>query len=119
MISTTRTPPASMLRGLPRNAAEPACTPRPAPDGAVPSPAPPVDPCRLLWARDAIARTRSYLIGIHRVDDDTYHHADGGGWYDCTLRRTPEGWRFATVRIHEVWHAGSRLPHVEQVGSSA
>jgi ketosteroid isomerase-like protein len=60
------------------------------------------------------ARTRSYLLGIHRIDDDTYHHADGGGWYDCTLRRTPEGWRFATVRIQEVWHSGAQLPHVER-----
>jgi ketosteroid isomerase-like protein len=60
------------------------------------------------------ARTRSYLLGIHRLDDDSYHHADGGGWYDCTLRRTSEGWRFATVRIHEVWHSGAQLPHVER-----
>ncbi|MDN4477922.1 nuclear transport factor 2 family protein [Demequina sp. SYSU T00039] len=57
------------------------------------------------------ARSRSYLMGVHRLDGDTYRHADGAGWYDCTLRRTPDGWRFVTVRIHEVWHGGERLPH--------
>ena len=58
------------------------------------------------------ATTRSYLIGVHILGDDPAGHADGGGWYDCTLRRTPEGWRFATVRVNEVWRAGADLPHV-------
>ena len=58
------------------------------------------------------ARTRSYLLGVHLLDDNTFRHADGAGWYDCTLRRTTEGWRFVTVRIHEVWHGGEPLPHV-------
>lgn len=58
------------------------------------------------------ARTRSYLLGVHMVSEDTFRHADGAGWYDCTLRRTPDGWRFVTVRVHEVWHAGEPLPHV-------
>lgn len=57
------------------------------------------------------ARTRSYLLGVHMLGADTFRHADGAGWYDCTLRRTPAGWRFATVRVHEVWHAGEPLPH--------
>jgi hypothetical protein len=57
------------------------------------------------------ARTRSYLIGVHVLGDDPADHADGGGWYDCTLRRTPQGWRFETVRINEVWRAGAPLPH--------
>ncbi|MFD5648735.1 nuclear transport factor 2 family protein [Streptomyces sp. NPDC127039] len=57
------------------------------------------------------ARTRSYLLGVHMPGEDTFRHADGAGWYDCTLRRTPDGWRFVTVRIHEVWHAGEPLPH--------
>lgn len=59
-----------------------------------------------------LARTRSYLIGVHLLSDDPTEHADGGGWYDCTLRRTPEGWRFATVRITETWRAGRPLPHM-------
>lgn len=58
------------------------------------------------------ARTRSYLLGIHLLDEGMTRHADGGGWYDCTLRRTAEGWRFVTVRVHEVWRAGEPLPHV-------
>lgn len=58
------------------------------------------------------ARTRSYLIGVHLLGDGPFDHADGGGWYDCTLRRTPEGWRFVTVRVHEVWNASKPLPHV-------
>ncbi|MFF5143024.1 nuclear transport factor 2 family protein [Streptomyces sp. NPDC013157] len=57
------------------------------------------------------ARSRSYLLGVHMLSDDTFRHADGAGWYDCTLRRTPDGWRFVTVRIHEVWNAGEPLPH--------
>jgi hypothetical protein len=60
------------------------------------------------------ARTRSYLLGVHLLDGDTFRHADGAGWYDCTLRRTPDGWRFATVRVHEVWHSGEPLPHVRR-----
>lgn len=60
------------------------------------------------------ARTRSYLLGVHMLDVDTYRHADGAGWYDCTLRRTPQGWRFVTVSVHEVWHAGERLPHMSR-----
>lgn len=60
------------------------------------------------------ARTRSYLLGVHMLDADTFRHADGAGWYDCTLVRTPEGWRFATVRVHEVWHSGEPLPHVRE-----
>nr|WP_276611050.1 nuclear transport factor 2 family protein [Kineococcus siccus] len=58
------------------------------------------------------ATTRSYLIGVHRFTADLTRHADGAGWYDCTLRRTEQGWRFATVVIHEVWRAGEDLPHV-------
>lgn len=59
------------------------------------------------------ARVRSYLIGVHVLGEDPAGHADGGGWYDSTLRRTPEGWRFVTVRINEVWQAGEPLPHMQ------
>lgn len=57
------------------------------------------------------ARTRSYLLGVHMLGNSTSHHADGGGWYDCTLRRTELGWRFVTVHVTEIWHAGEALPH--------
>lgn len=58
------------------------------------------------------ATTRSYLYGIHLLGGGSDHHSDGGGWYDCTLRRTSDGWRFTGVRITEVWHAGEPMPHV-------
>ncbi len=66
------------------------------------------------------ATSRSYLQGVHLLGGDTFHHADGSGWYDCTLRRTADtglagGWRFVTVQITEVWHAGEPLPHVAAV----
>jgi SnoaL-like domain len=59
------------------------------------------------------ARTRSYLLGVHLLGQDTFRHADGGGWYDCTLRRTPDGWRFVTVNVREIWNAGEPLPHTQ------
>jgi ketosteroid isomerase-like protein len=59
-----------------------------------------------------VASTRSYLLGVHLLGGDPFLHADGAGWYDCTLTRTAEGWRFVTVRITEVWRAGEPLPHV-------
>ncbi len=63
------------------------------------------------------ATTRSYLYGIHLLGGGPHHHADGGGWYDCTLRRTSGvelagGWRFTGVRITETWLAGEPMPHV-------
>ena len=58
------------------------------------------------------ATTRSYLLGVHLLGGDPFRHADGAGWYDCTLRRTGDGWRFVTVAITEVWRAGEPLPHV-------
>ncbi len=58
------------------------------------------------------ARTRSYLLGVHLLGGGSFHHADGAGWYDCTLRRTEQGWRFVTVDVTEIWHAGEPLPHV-------
>ena len=63
------------------------------------------------------ATTRSYLYGVHLLGGATTHHATGSGWYDCRLRRTGDpalagGWRFAAVRVTEVWHAGEPLAHV-------
>jgi ketosteroid isomerase-like protein len=59
------------------------------------------------------ARVRSYLAGVHLLEGaGPTGHADGGGWYDSTMRRTPEGWRLETVRVTEVWRAGAAMPHV-------
>lgn len=65
------------------------------------------------------ARTRSYLLGVHMLGQDQFDHADGGGWYDCTLRRTPDGWRFVTVAVREVWNAGEPLPHTGKPAAPA
>lgn len=58
------------------------------------------------------AVVRSYLLGVHVLGRELTVHADGGGWYDSQLRRTPQGWRFTRVRITEVWQAGAPLPHM-------
>ena len=53
------------------------------------------------------ATSRSYLQAVHVVDPDA---EDGlwtaGGWYDCTYRRTPDGWRFTRVALTPVWQTG-------------
>jgi len=54
-----------------------------------------------------VARTRSYMLAVHRHGDDPADHATGAGWYENTLRRTAEGWRFAVVRVHVVWRSGA------------
>ena len=69
-----------------------------------------------------VATSRSYLRGVHLLGGGTFHHADGSGWYDCTLRRTggtelAGGWRIVTVQIaeettEEVWHSGEPLHHL-------
>jgi ketosteroid isomerase-like protein len=33
----------------------------------------------------------------------------GGGWYDCTLRRTDRGWRFTRVRATSGFRTGEEL----------
>jgi uncharacterized protein (TIGR02246 family) len=58
------------------------------------------------------ARTRSYVIGVHRLGDDLAEHADMAGWYDAALRRTPDGWRFVSLTAQGVWTSGhDALPH--------
>lgn len=60
------------------------------------------------------ASARSYVIGVHRHGEDPARHADMAGWYDTTLERTSQGWRFATVSAHVSWIAGDGpLPHEE------
>lgn len=57
------------------------------------------------------ARTRSSLFAVHVLGGRGREHADGAGWYDNTLARTPDGWRFTSVRIRPVWLAGEPLRH--------
>ncbi|MBZ3900407.1 nuclear transport factor 2 family protein [Streptomyces griseiscabiei] len=60
------------------------------------------------------ARSRAYHIGIHVTDPaDINHHGDAGGWYENTYRRTPDGWRIASVDLALVWttaHDANELP---------
>jgi hypothetical protein len=54
------------------------------------------------------ASSRSYVVAVHVPDgEDLDRHGDIGGWYDCTYRRTPEGWRFVEVRLTGVWTQGA------------
>jgi hypothetical protein len=58
------------------------------------------------------ARTRSYVIGAHRRRDDLNQHADMAGWYDATVTRTNDGWRFESVSASVIWMDGNgSLPH--------
>lgn len=58
------------------------------------------------------ARTRSYVLGVHRHGEDVTHHADMAGGYDATAVRTPAGWRLESVVASVKWMSGSGpLPH--------
>jgi len=58
------------------------------------------------------ATTRSYLVAAHVLEGgDPRRHADGAGWYRCTLRRTPDGWRFARVELEIRYLSGEPLLH--------
>jgi hypothetical protein len=51
------------------------------------------------------ATSRSYLQAVH-VRGNPKDHWTAGGWYDCSYRRTSEGWRFSRVKLHSVWMSG-------------
>lgn len=51
------------------------------------------------------AASRSYLQAIH-VGAKPTDHWGAGGWYDCTYKRTPEGWKFHRVKLTAVWLSG-------------
>jgi uncharacterized protein (TIGR02246 family) len=54
------------------------------------------------------ATARSYLLAIHIPDaGEPDVHTDIGGCYDCTCRRTEEGWRLSHVRLEVWWSAGT------------
>ncbi|WP_189155825.1 nuclear transport factor 2 family protein [Lentzea pudingi] len=74
--------------------------------------------------------TSHHLVGTHRCDvngDDAQarwnviathifdaaqpdKHAQAGGWYEATLRRTEQGWRFSSVQLHIKWNSGAMIP---------
>jgi 3-phenylpropionate/cinnamic acid dioxygenase small subunit len=59
--------------------------------------------------RGDVASSRSYLQAVH-VRDDPRNHWSAGGWYDCDLTRTAEGWRFTRVKLTAVWLNGEPGP---------
>jgi uncharacterized protein (TIGR02246 family) len=49
----------------------------------------------------------AYLIGVHvPVAAEPQRHADIGARYTYAARRTPEGWRFASVKLEVLWSGG-------------
>jgi uncharacterized protein (TIGR02246 family) len=53
------------------------------------------------------ATTNHYLQATHVTDaTNPSAHADIGGWYDNTFRRTPSGWKIVSVDLTFVWHDG-------------
>lgn len=54
------------------------------------------------------ATTHSHYFATH-IDAQGGVIRHGGGWYDCTLRRTPDGWRFTRVKATSGWREGQPL----------
>ena len=53
------------------------------------------------------ATTNHYLQATHVPEaNSASEHADIGGWYDNTCRRTPDGWKLVSVSLTFVWHDG-------------
>jgi uncharacterized protein (TIGR02246 family) len=53
------------------------------------------------------ATTNHYLQATHVLQlENTSEHADIGGWYDNTCRRTAEGWKLVSVDLTFIWHDG-------------
>ena len=55
-----------------------------------------------------IARTHSHYLATH-ISEGTTVLRQGGGWYDCDVRRTADGWRFTRVRSTTAWRSGAPL----------
>jgi ketosteroid isomerase-like protein len=54
------------------------------------------------------ARSHSHYFATH-VAEGTTVRRQGGGWYDCELRRTDAGWKFTRVRSTTAWRTGEPL----------
>lgn len=57
---------------------------------------------------DNRARTHSHYIATH-ISEGTTVRRQGGGWYDCELERTDQGWKFTRVRSATAWRTGEPL----------
>lgn len=54
-----------------------------------------------------VARSRQYVRATHVPDTaDASRHADVGGWYDWTYRRTDDGWRISRYELNFVFSDG-------------
>lgn len=54
------------------------------------------------------ARTQSHYVATH-ISAGTSVRRQGGGWYDCELRRTDDGWKFTRVKSTTAWRTGEAL----------
>jgi hypothetical protein len=52
------------------------------------------------------AESRSYLQAVH-VGTKATDQWTAGGWYDCRYVRSPEGWKFESVKLTCVWLGGA------------
>ena len=58
------------------------------------------------------ATTHSYAQCIHRLNDNPSDVWELGGWYSCSLRKTPaDGWKFTKVHLDMVWEHGKPAGH--------
>ncbi|EOD69191.1 nuclear transport factor 2 family protein [Amycolatopsis vancoresmycina] len=57
------------------------------------------------------ARARWHVIATNVFDAaQPDKHSQAGGWYEATLRRTEQGWRFSAVEMHITWTSGWIVP---------
>lgn len=54
------------------------------------------------------ARTYSHYLATH-IGEGGRVIRHGGGWYECELRRTGEGWRFTRVKATSGWREGEPI----------
>jgi SnoaL-like domain len=54
------------------------------------------------------AHTHSHYFATH-ISEGTTVKRQGGGWYDCDLRRTDRGWKFTRVKSTTTWRVGEPL----------
>lgn len=61
------------------------------------------------------AKSRAYFAAYFGKDkDDLMQHADIGGWYYFSFRRTDEGWKIAKVGGQIIWASGDKFKYIEQ-----